>query len=192
MSNIFIAYVGGKYNPEKFIAEAKRCGSTRRVSRQEVQGMAFGDQVIFCYLPKKGEDRTPYAFATMRIASIVLGGPLGELVTNALEAAGMAERVDSEPIFVGRACGEYLLTGGASVTCELEYVAQTARQIAEETGLEEWYMVGGHPIAFEEHQPVTAAWATAKVRGFTLCPEVQAAEWPVDPHVLLVTDYQQS
>lgn len=189
--NSWLTYVGGKYTPEKFLKEAARVGSTRRVSRQQVQSMAFGDQVIFCYLPKKGKDRTPVAFATMRIASIVLGGVLGELVINALEATEWAERVSGDPVHIERECGSYTLSSAARATCSLEHVVETAQYIAEATNMEEWYMIGGHPIAFEEPVTIEAEWATRQMRGFVLCP-VEAEGADVDPHVLLVTNYQQN
>ncbi len=192
MNSSWLAFVGGKYTPEAFLEEAKAVGSTRRVSAQEVKRMSYGDRVIFCYLPKKGDDRTPIAFAEMRICNIVLDGPLGELVTNALEAAGYAERLDSAPVQIERKCGSYILTGVTVVTCEMEQVVATAEQVSAETSLPQWYMIGGHPVGYDTPVRITDERYTKKMRGFTLCPP-EANVLPAEQitAILQVEGYQQ-
>lgn len=185
----WLTFIGGKYTPESFVNEAEKFGITRRISGQEAKRMAFGDTVYLCYQPR-GEDA--YAFGTMVVASVVLDGVLGELVTDALGAFGHAERVNGDPILVERECGSFTLAGAVSITCDLEHVVETAQYIAKVGGLDEWYMVGGYLTGVypEEGRPAISQWAATKKRGFTECA-ISEETTEVNPHILLIKDYKQ-
>jgi hypothetical protein len=157
----WLHYVGGHYGTtERFVAEARRVGVTRRIPAQIARGMHFGDKVVF--LRWGGHGRV-WAFAEMTIQTVTLMGDLAGKVGAKLAAAGKAEYQASEPQIVQRECGWYVTCGAWVVSADLPDVMAAA--IAAAAGEEVFAMIGG-PLSEVYDAPVLLSPAPNFTRGF--------------------------
>lgn len=119
-------FIGGYYKSEqKFIREAKKFGVSRRVPAQVVQGMEFGDRLIFLRYVK---GQQAFAFAEGVIVGITLDGSVANQVGQRLIDEGKAIYNEGGGI-VERECGSYFVLGHFEVTATLKETMAIAREI---------------------------------------------------------------
>lgn len=185
-------YVGGNYTPEKFVAEARTSGITRRVSASQIRGMSFGDTVILLYY----NDGDPYAFGDFVITKISLKSGIAGAVTQQLVAEGRAIQTSNAPIAVSRECGEFIQAGCWMVLASLDEIVDKAERLSRETGEELWFMVGGnlgrvYDPAIKVIPKINFFRGFAKAREGGLL-DVQISDDAIKHnHVVAITNYQK-
>lgn len=131
----WLTFVGGKYTPQKFVAESHRVGSiTRRLPANVAKGMNFGDTVL-C-LQWRGKSVPPAVFAEFRINGIVFDGEIGQKVTAKLKAEGkiIEDNSGAAPVQVDRECGSFSMGGGSIVRDDvtIQEIVDIAQALADE------------------------------------------------------------
>ncbi len=199
----YFHYVGGKYTPQQFIAEARQQGISRRAPASQVKGMAFGDRVIL--LDWRGG--RPAAFAEFVISRVFFRPEISQAVGEGLLADGRCEYEDFTAdggggLEVSRECGSYTIGGAYTVKEDvtLAEVMERAEAADRARGGDGhlWTMVGGY-LTKTYDVPMTVVPAPAFTRGFMHVPDgARIGEAPaVDaaaakPQVVLVENYEKS
>lgn len=188
-------FIGGFYkSTDRFIAEARRLGISRRVPAKVARGMHFGDRIVLLrWLGKDpaGRGRVE-AFAECTITGITLADGIGAEVGRQLADEGRAS-FDGGGGVVQRDCGFYMVTGGWSVEADLPELIERAQAIADERGVELFCMVPGRLDQVYE-SPALLSPAPAFHRGFSRIADADASfEYqPPSGALVLVNGYQKA
>ena len=139
----WVTYIGERYSPESFVAEAeKQHGVSRRLPVSQAKAMQFGD-VVACMQWNAGH---PSAFAEFRIDKIILQDSVADEVLGELIAAGLVSQGSGGGWSVNRECGSYQVVGTYYVTASINEICRLAETVAERLGEKVWVMVGGPVI----------------------------------------------
>ncbi len=205
----YFHYVGGKYTPEKFIAEAREQGISRRAPASQVKSMSFGDRVIL--LDWRGG--RPAAFAEFVISRVFFDPEISKAVGEGLLEDGRCEFQDFTAdggggVEVDRACGSYTI--GGAFMCKDDVTLGEVFERAEEADKARggdgnlWCMVGGY-LTQTYPVPMTVLPAPAFTRSFMQVPEggtngvrYRIGEAPIvnseaaKPQVVIVENYEKT
>jgi hypothetical protein len=177
----FMTYIGGKYSPKSFIAEAKRVGFiTRRAPANQVKAMHFKDNVVLLDW-RKGK---PAAFGEFVVTGVVFDGELNAKLIEELKKEDkiVEDNTGGPSTQVERECGEFAMGGGASVRDDVDIpeIMEKAERLNDELqggmglGKESrgtvWCMVMG-VLTKEYLPPRTLDPAVPFTRGFMTLPE---------------------
>lgn len=176
----WLHYVGGKYTPQKFIAESKRVGFiTRRAPANQVKAMHFKDTVLFLDW-RKGK---PACFGEFVVTGIVFDGELNLKLIEELKAEDKIEQDNTggDAVTVDRECGTFTMGGGATLRDDVDIPEimekaeriqdelQAARGLSKESGGTVWCMVMG-VLTTEFFPPRTLDPVPPFTRGFMQMP----------------------
>jgi len=124
--------------------------------------MEFGDEVLLAAW-NKGE---PYVFAQFTINQVLLQNDTAVYATDWLVTAGLAERIEGDPIHVAKECGEFTISGGCVVSCEMGEIVAAAIDIAPTCKEDAWFMIGGSITALYNNFGIDPR-KYKKIQGFT-------------------------
>lgn len=174
-------YIGGRYTPQSFLAEAKRVGFiTRRAPAHQAKAMHFKDTVLLLAW-RKGK---PACFGEFVVTGIVFDGELNAKLIEELKAEDkiVEDNTGGPSTQVERECGEFTMGGGASVRDDVDIpeIMEKAEKIQAEqqaaAGLDDkshgavWCMVMG-VLTKEYFPPRTLDPAVPFTRGFMALTE---------------------
>ena len=130
----WLHFIGGRYNPQKFIDEASKIGVSRRIPRHSK--VEYGDSVI---LARHGTAHS-FAFGEMTVTRLTLEQGVAEKVTEKLIEQGKTVTVKAgDPVPIKRACGEYTVVSVTSVDASLQEVKAAALEVNPEAMI----LIGG-------------------------------------------------
>ena len=132
----FLHYVGGRYSPQTFIAEAQQYGITRRANAQNVKALNFGDTIL---LVDHRQGR-PAVFGSFTLTDIIFDANINAELLPLLQANGVVESVQDfggSPITVRRKCGSFTITGSVSLRTRGEDETPTADETQDAETTEE-------------------------------------------------------
>lgn len=151
---IWLHYVGGFYTPQKFVAEAKKHGISRRVASNVAKAMAYGD-VIKLLDWNNGQ---PLHFADFVISGVSMDAVISEGVASKLIEEDKARLVSQGGNTVVRECGSYVASATYEVDAELSEVMEKADEIAARLQIKPTYMITGRlSKAYNPPEPVEPA-----------------------------------
>jgi len=136
---IWLHYVGGFYTRQKFVAEAKKHGISRRVAPGVAKAMAYGD-IIKLLDWNNGQ---PLLFAEFVISGISMDAVISEELAPELIREGKASLVSQGGNTVIRECGSYVASATYQVDVELSEVVEKADAIAAKLDIKPTYMLTG-------------------------------------------------
>lgn len=189
--NTWLHFIGGYYaDTDRFIAEARRQGISRRAPAQVVRGMEFGDRLILLRYAKDAST----AFAEARITGVMLEHEIAQEVGEKLASEGKAE-YSAGGSMITRECGSYMITGGWRVTATLTECIDHAIEAAAERGISLFVMVNAVlTIAYSD--PIILQPSPKFTRSFTRAKEDQIYMVSEDPEpvgtVYGVRDYSKN
>lgn len=105
----WIHFIGRKYypTPEAFASESERLGITRRVSREAIKTVSFGDVVHCAMINNRGNAEIFGSFAVTRLSGLSRAEMI-KLIIEQADSVELPEPDDSEPELTERGCGEYI------------------------------------------------------------------------------------
>jgi hypothetical protein len=152
------------YTVDKFIAEAKKYGVTRRIGANMIARMAWGDMVA-CLQRTGG--RKSYSVVLEYPITKIVGVSEAARAIMADEPESQMEQLDDEPEQVYRECGSYETTGTYAIDAPLGLVAKRLLQLSRE-GIDVGKLMIGclpHDIQLIE-QPYPKLGGFTQSRGF--------------------------
>lgn len=177
----WLHYVGGKYTPQKFIAESERVGFiTRRAPANQVKAMHFKDDVLLLDW-RKGK---PAAFGEFVVTGVVFDGELNQKLIEELKAEDkiIEDNTGGDAVTVDRECGTFTMGGGATLREDVDIPEvmekaeriqndlQAARGLSKAAGGTVWCMVMG-VLTKEFFPPRTLDPVPSFTRGFMALPK---------------------
>lgn len=181
----FLHYIGARYKPERFIAEAEKYGVTRRVAWHRAKKFSFGDRVLLAQW-SKGE---PYLFAEFAINSIVVEGDAGaETIAHLMEEGLIQGDIIQGDFEVKRECGSYSIV----CACRLDesVTIEELVELCQSTTDEPWFMVGG-PLTKVFDDPVDLDERVGFFRGFKEVGSERDPETSTPSALQVVERYRQ-
>jgi hypothetical protein len=136
---IWLHYVGGFYTQEKFVAEARRAGVSRRVAPNVAKFMRYGDTVQLL----NWNNGKPLHFADFVTGGISMDAEISEELAPKLIEEGKAHLVSTGGDTVVRECGSYVASASYEVDTELGEVVEKANEIAARLQIKPKYMITG-------------------------------------------------
>lgn len=109
----FLHYVGGRYTPQTFVAEAQQSGITRRANAQNVKALNFGDTVLLVDY-RRGR---PAVFGSFVLTDVLFDAEVNAELLPLLEQNGVVERATTfdSPVVIRRKCGKVVISGAISL-----------------------------------------------------------------------------
>lgn len=138
----YLLWVGGRYRPATFLAEARASGINRRVSLNMAGALSYGDRVWCGFwesrnsVPPPGVERVAGRIvASFRTNTITLPAEIAQQVGEELDRQSKVKAVDAGgPVMVYRECGSYQLGVSITVDADLGEIVEIAKEVAKTLG----------------------------------------------------------
>lgn len=138
----WLHFIGDNYRHDyNFILEARTNGVSRNIPLQNARGFHYGDTVKLLRWRRKG--KLVYAFAEMRVTSLILPHELSQKVIDKLmDRVEMTYSPNS--LHIERDCGSYDMCGCWTITSDFDIpdLIKAALEIAGDTQFK--VMIGGY------------------------------------------------
>lgn len=144
----WLTFIGGRYTPQKFIAEASKIGVSRRIPR--TSKVEFGDTVI---LARYGSPVYSFAFGEFRVSRLTLEqGTAEQVKVKLFEQGHTVYEGGGDPISMKRECGEYTVSSRSSTDAALQEIKEIIKEIDPNAMI----MIGG-PLVRTFYSPLIPA-----------------------------------
>ena len=138
----WLHFIGGHYQHDyRFILEARRNGISRNVPVQNARGFHYGDTVKLLRWQRGG--KLVYAFAEMRITSVILPHELSQKITDKL-GDRLELTYSPNSLHIERDCGSYDMCGCWTISSDFD-IPDILKAAIEVSGDEKFkVMIGGY------------------------------------------------